>query len=291
LQTLHRLGVPELADNSTVRAARSAAFFSGKRLVGRYSFAQSALCVSRYVLDAALCRRLRQLGGRIIEDERFTGSPVAGIVMATGRRLSATERGWRWFGLKAHASDIALIADLEMHLSENAYVGLCRLGNAEVNVCGLLRSRSGTTPPQNAIDLLRGTPGSELDARLRCAVFLPESFCAVAGLSLRPQAIAADECRMGDALSMIAPITGNGMSMALESAELATDPLVAYAREEQSWESALSRVADAFEKRFARRLRWAWRFHRLIFSRAGQYSVQWLLRFPPVWQRCFALTR
>src|SRR5258706_378699 len=64
-------------------------------------------------------------------------------VPATGRNAQSIENGWRWFGLKAHARHVSLTADLEMHVAPNGYVGLCRLADDEVNVCGLFRRRAG----------------------------------------------------------------------------------------------------------------------------------------------------
>ena len=75
-----------------------------------------------------------------------------------------------------------------------------------------------------------------MNQRLAAAEFDENSFCAVAGISLRPQRAAARaECCVGDAITMIPPVTGNGMSMAFESAELAVEPLAAWSRGEISW--------------------------------------------------------
>src|SRR5262249_55195418 len=161
-----------------------------------------------------------------------------------GRRLKPQDNGWRWFGLKVHAREVALKADLEVHALPTGYVGLCRLKDGEVNVCGLFRrgaaarapslspsdgqrgssesaNQSQRSPADTHVlrsELLRGNPGTILRARMAGAVFDSRSFCSVAGLCLRPQrATASSECRLGDSLTMIPPVTGNGMSMAFES--------------------------------------------------------------------------
>ena len=56
---------------------------------------------------------------------------------------------------------------------------------------------------------------------------------------------------------MIPPVTGNGMSMAFEAAEMAIGPLAAYSRGESSWSEARESVAAACDRAFARRLAWA----------------------------------
>jgi hypothetical protein len=178
-----------------------------------------------------------------------------------------------------------------MHVGRDAYVGLCRLPGGEVNVCGLFRRRVGEPAAGNSLELLRGAPGSELNRRLRDARFDAESFCAVAGLSFRPQNVGARDCRVGDALALIPPITGNGMSIAFESAVLAAAPLEAYARDGKTWEGALKEIAALFRKQFSVRLAWAARLQRVIFSSAAQPALGLLVRLPFVWRTCFTLTR
>ena len=90
---------------------------------------------------------------------------------------------------------------------------------------------------------------------------------------------------------MIPPLTGNGMSIAFESAALAADALEAYARNRKTWESALREIAALFRGQFAARLAWAARLHGVIFSPAAQPVLGLLVRLPFVWRACFMLTR
>ena len=280
-----------LLDNSRPferRPAEYASFFSSRCHVGRYRLPESALAISRFVLDAAMARTFQELGGELRAGERWRADRFGeGVVCAAGRRATAIEDGWRWFGLKVHARNVTLEADLEMHVGKNAYVGLCQLANGEVNVCGLFRRRVNETPHDEPMDWLRGETRSLLFARLEGAQFDRASFCAVAGLSLRPQPIDESECRIGDALTMIPPITGNGMSMAFESAQMAAGPLTAYARGESSWQQASIEIARLLRRKFSRRLQWAGLLHRLIFSP----TLPLLLRWRPAWRASFAMTR
>ncbi len=166
--------------------------------------------------------------------------------------------------------------------------------DGEVNVCGLFRSR--TAQPQLARqwrDKLRGEPGSALRERLGGAVLEEDSFCAVAGLCLEPcRAATQDECDLGDALTMTPPITGNGMSMALESAELAVQPLIDYHRGERSWEEARREIARRCDERFRSRLRTAAWLHRALFQPLARRLLPEVLgRFPGVWRMVFGQTR
>ena len=64
---------------------------------------------------------------------------------------------------------------------------------------------------------------------------------------------------------MIPPVTGNGMSMAFEAAELAIDPLADYSRGVLTWSDAQQAIARACDERFAQRLTWARWLQKLMF--------------------------
>ena len=214
-------------------------------------------------------------------------------MQATGRRPQAKPDGWRWFGLKVHARNVELAADLEVHLMPNGYVGICRLADGVVNVCGLFR-RSGETDSIPArTEMLRGIPGSMLRERLAKAEFVSESMCAVGGLDLRPNhEDNVNECRIGDALTMIPPFTGNGMSMSFEAAGLAAGPLEEWSRGKSSWVEAQTNIASRCETAFRRRLTWAGRLHAMMFIGPLQPLVAaWLPRSGWAWEFLFSHTR
>jgi flavin-dependent dehydrogenase len=132
-----------------------------------------------------------------------------------------------------------------------------------------------------------------LGTRLSRAVFDETSFCSVAGLSLEPQrALDQNECCIGDSLTMIPPVTGNGMSMAFESAELAIEPLKDYSTGTLSWQEVQRQIARRCDGAFASRLAWARGFQRILFMPALRGSALFFAaRFPGIWGASFALTR
>jgi len=291
---LARLGLRELIDQAGAVNARTAAFFSSTKSAAPRALPSAAICLSRYTLDAALADKFRELGGELLEGSRFTGDFGEGIVRATGRRARAEENGTRWFGLKVHARNVALAADLEMHVSPRGYVGLCKINGGEVNVCGLFRKYADeNSEAGNGRKLLRGQPGSPLRQRLANAEFDESSFCAVAGLSLRPeQAAMRIEVCVGDSITMIPPVTGNGMSMAFESAELAIAPLAAWSRGETSWNEARQQIAGDCDAVFARRLAWAKWLQRIVLTPALQNPfVALAARCDWFWRLAFERTR
>ena len=292
--TFARLGLRELIDEAGAVSARTTAFFSTTKSTAPRPLPSAAVCLSRFVLDAALAKKFRELGGELFEGRRFAGNFDEGIVRATGRRARTEAGGSHWFGLKIHARNVSLAADLEMHVSPRSYVGLCKINGGEVNVCGLFRKDAGENgEARNRHELLRGQPGSPLRQRLAHAEFDENSFCAVAGLSMQPQPAAARvEICVGDAITMIPPITGNGMSMALESAELALVPLTAWSRGEISWNDARQKIARECDAVFARRLAWAKWLQRIILTPALQNPLVMLTaRSDCIWQMAFERTR
>jgi 2-polyprenyl-6-methoxyphenol hydroxylase-like FAD-dependent oxidoreductase len=292
---LSRLGLREAFVQAGLVLARTAAFYLGPSGSPVRPLPEPALCLSRFTMDALLADQFRQAGGELRENARWREEDFGeGVVRANGRRLQPRADGCRWFGLKVHARNVPLAADLEMHGTQTGYVGFCRLPDGEVNVCGLFRQTPGKADgAQSWRDLLRGQPGTPLRERLAGAAFDEGSFCSVAGFSLRPQRAAAQpECCIGDALTMIPPVTGNGMSMAFESAAMALGPLADYSRGESSWSEARQSVAAACDRAFARRLAWARWLQWMMFTpllrgwpSSGVLHSEWL------WRTMFTRTR
>ena len=311
--TLARLGLRRLMEEAGSVEANTAAFFSRTNGSPSRRLPSGAICLSRFDMDHALAEEFRKLGGELLEGRHAAAGYFGeGFVRATGRRRQAEKNNSRWFGLKMHAiGDCrnAMAADLEMHVSANGYVGLCRINGGRVNVCGLFRrdrKRSnaqacGTKPSTcthareegDARQFLKGVAGSILNERMERAVFDEDSFCAVAGLSLRPERAASRaEICVGDSITMIPPLTGNGMSMAFESAEMAMGPLMAWSRGELSWAEAQRAVARLCDAAFSRRLAWAKWLQALALAPALQdWLVLALARSEWCWRMLFEKTR
>ena len=297
LAVLDRLGLLTRFEQAGAVHASTVMFVCGSNRSPVRQLAAPALCLSRHAMDALLAETFQQLGGKLLVNTRWTsGDNREGVVQAAGRRTQPAEKSPRWFGVKAHvsrSSPVNLEADLEMHISPDGYVGVNRINGGEVNVCGLFRAREGTRRPESKQDWLRGEKKSLLHARLGAAEFAPESFCSVAGLQLKPQRAAAKkECCIGDTLTMTPPVTGNGMSMAFESAELAIAPLAAYSRGELDWLSARRQIARRCDGTFSRRLAWARRLQWMMVSPVlqGRLGAR-LLRSDWLWQWMFTQTR
>jgi hypothetical protein len=91
---------------------------------------------------------------------------------------------------------------------------------------------------------------------------------------------------------MTPPVTGNGMSMAFESAELAIGPLASYSRGELDWPQTQQAVAHACDHAFSRRLAWARCLQWMMFSPFFKGPLAALvLRSTWLWQAMFTNTR
>lgn len=292
--SLQRLGLRNKIIEGGAYCAKNAIFFSGKTVSEPKTLPQDALCISRFALDNLLADEFQKLGGVLHCNSRWTGEFDEGIVRASGRRVQTNVNGWRYFGLKVHARNVQLAADLEMYFVPNGYVGICQLSGGEVNICGLFRSRTALPDlSSHWRDWLGGSHGSALATRLAEAEFDEESFCSVAGLSLEPQTASAhNECCIGDSLTMIPPVTGNGMSMAFESAEIALEPLVNYSVGKIRWNAAKEIIARRCDEKFSRRLTWANILETGLF-RPGLRHISLLLasRLPGFWSTLYSRTR
>ncbi|HEY8961290.1 MAG TPA: hypothetical protein VIM57_03730, partial [Luteolibacter sp.] len=208
-----------------------------------------------------------------------------GLVWTAGR---ISQRG-DWIGLKCHFDDLPVLADLEMHLGQNGYAGLAGIEDGRVNVCGLFRvDRSlRLKGPELLFAYLTRSGNGPLVDRLRRGRADAMSFQAVAGFELGRQPAGDGDCVLGDAESMIAPFTGNGMSMAFQGAELALDPLEGWSRGHLSWSSCVAAIRDRLRTRFRRRLLFSSLLHRVLLHRRGRrvlegFSRSGLLPFHPL---------
>lgn len=269
-ETLERLGIAEaLADAERHRFSK---WFRNGRKILQAELPEPALGFSRWRLDDRLQKAFREADGELRTSDRMRREPAEGLVWAAGRVPVKSD----WIGLKCHVLDLPDDAGLEMHLGSNGYVGMSPVEGGRVNVCGLFRVDRSL--PGKGVELLfryLEVGGNEgLADRLRACEIDDSSWCGVAGFHLGMQPAEAGLCAIGDAWGMIPPFTGNGMSMAFESAALALDPLVDWSRGQASWAESVDRVRAAGERRFHRRLKNALALHRVLLHGTGQALIE-----------------
>jgi flavin-dependent dehydrogenase len=225
----------------------------------------SGMGISRWVLDHRLQAEFVKSGGLLRTGSRIP--PGDGVVWAAGR----VRTGGKWIGVKCHLRNIHLAADLEMHIGTNGYAGLAKIENGMANVCGLFRRQKGIGGREALFQCLRAGGLASLADRVSQADPDPDSFCAVAGFETGRQA--GPPCSVGDAANMIPPFTGNGMTMAFESAESALPALLEYAAGKTGWDLVCKEVRLAQARRFASRMRTACLLHSVILRWPGALSA------------------
>ena len=248
---------------------KDSAWWLGNRMKMKRPLPGTALGVSRHRLDNALARHFQCLGGRLLTGSRFADDPGEGIVFATGKKACTSRR---WIGLKLHVRDYPLDADLEMHLGDGAYFGASKIEDGQVNVCGLARIHSGIRGsfPDLLMSYLRRSGLNVLADRIDVSNVDADSFSTTAGFEPGYQPADAGRCQIGDTFAMVPPFTGNGMSMAIESAVIASDSLLGYSSGRINWSDCIQCIREKLHRRFRRRLLLAKWLHPFLVYPSGQ---------------------
>ncbi|MDB6115104.1 MAG: putative electron transfer oxidoreductase [Lacunisphaera sp.] len=252
---------------------REIAWFHDGHLARRQRLPSPAIALSRHRLDARIARAFADAGGQLLTNHRSTAlDPVPGRVFTTGRRRAQSG----WLGLKIHARNLPLLCDLELHLGAETYIGLSRVEDGRVNLCGLFRRREiSAKGSELLLAYLHAANLSGLAARLAGADFDEASFSAVAAVDFDQHVPETDRVSLGDACAMIPPFTGNGMAMAFQSAETALEPLLAYAAGTTEWPETCHTIQSALQQRFRLRLAAADLLHPFLLQPPRQ---RWLAR-------------
>lgn len=256
-------------------AHRDVAWFCGERMVRRQTLTAPAWGISRITLDKRMADHFVEAGGDLRTRTRIADNACPpGRVLAVGRPAHASE----WVGLKLHLRGIELEADLEVHLGRGSYVGLCKVDDGWINLCGLFSRQ--TVSRGAGEDLFRRTLLASglvsLAKRVEHAEIRRGSAMATAGLAYARQ-VDGTTLQLGDAFAMIPPFTGNGMALAFQSAMAAFAPIKAWSEGASSWTRAVHEAKRAIAVNARRRLRIARMLH------------PWLLR--PMRQRVFSFAQ
>ncbi len=247
------------------------------RKIGIQRLPVPAWGICRRTLDARLAAGFVAAGGDLRCNTRAVQRGCApGRVLATGR----SPRAEGWIGLKVHARGMALADDLEVHLGRGCYVGLCRVDEGWINICGMfpraeLRGNRGVHALNCALE--RGGL-AVLAGRLRDAEVRPGSEAAIAGLAFAETDRDESRLHIGDACGAVPPFTGHGMALAFQSAACALPPLRAWARKDCSWAVAVVEARAAIRRCTAHRLRLARVFHPWLLCPRRQRLLSAMLR-------------
>jgi flavin-dependent dehydrogenase len=256
----------------------------------RTALPNPAIGISRYALDALLMNRARAAGVLVHEGcavTRIDGSLRDGfgvetlgddtqadtrsdtwrarvVIGAWGRR-SRLDRSVRgdvaadspWVAFKAHFEG-EMPGVVELHAFADGYCGVAPIEGGTVNACWIMhRDRIPDQGADRFQVMLSGVlPENPLLAdrlsSLRSLWDKPVSASQLSFLSTSP--FASDVCLVGDAAGMIAPLCGDGMSMALTSGIFAAAEAGPFLRSETTAAEFTARYTRAWRRAFSRRM-------------------------------------
>lgn len=242
----------------------------------------TAFGLSRYAFDQILLKKaeasrvevrtgtnIRNVRGNLSDGfvmETGVGSVEARAVVGAFGKRSVLDRALSrpfiqqnspYVAFKAHFEGDGVEDRIELHAFDGGYCGLSGIERGLTNVCWIAHAdrlkRDGGSPDAMLENSL--SSNTKLRRRLAGLLRVSDSFEAIAQISFEKKgATDGDLFMVGDSAGMIAPLCGDGMAMALHSAELATPVLSNFLNGRITAQQAKRAYTDAWERAFSKRL-------------------------------------
>lgn len=246
--------------------------------------------LSRYIMDEALHTAAMQSGVQLHLSTTVTGIEQHGkgytvrtkqgtdtnlfharaVIAAWGANSQISNAGHRpdaaascqqaYIGVKTHYAGLRMDSVIEMYFFDGGYLGLCPIEDGSVNAAALLNRSEFVKAGKSVLSILEAAiqRNRRLAERLATAVPVHDTQAAIAPVYLQHKPTPWNGLpRIGDAAAMIAPLCGDGMSMALRSAALCAPLADSFLRGSISLLEWEQRYTHAIRQEFARPLRWA----------------------------------
>ena len=250
-QSLQALGLDDAVATLTPSLLSQAKFVSRRGFALQLPLPGYAWGVSRYALDTALAigaqhagvelhtgvtvRGYQAVDGAFLVQTRDADGPAVvrarTVIAACGRHTQAglppqsrsAAAQARYVGVKCHFDQVEMPTQVELFMLPGGYVGINPIEGGRVNVCFLIAYATFAQAGKRLEPLLDKAAqwNPAFGQRLAHGRFLPETAAVVAPVdTYRPAAPWAGLACIGDTAAMIPPLCGDGMAMALRSAEL-----------------------------------------------------------------------
>ena len=164
---------------------------------------------------------------------------------------------------------------ITLFIFAGGYLGISPIGSGRVNICFLPRTsnlRAVGGRPDGVLSWI-GQQHPRLERWLEALE--PEgSFLSSSGIRFGLRAAPGPALAIGDAMGMIPPLAGDGIAMAMRSAELAAPLLSRYLSDDASWGSVRTDYARVWRREFGQRMRVARAVHRIAARPAGARALR-----------------
>ncbi len=256
----------------------------GERRTLEFSFPTPARGISRRVLDELLFRAAGTAGARLVEGATVTAIDGESLTVSRGEesesiqarvlvgawgrwgrfdaqfgRAFVRDRSHRHFGFKRHYRRLSggTSDSTDLLSFDRGYLGVNDVEGGDTNVCGLvhgdrLRGHRGRWDA-----FMERLAGESPAIRTMLDDYAPaqDEFLSSEPVVFRPKsAVERGVFLVGDASGVIDPLTGNGMSMAIQSALIAAPFILNALNDRRSAEDGYRRAHESF---FQPRLRWS----------------------------------
>ncbi|HYH56873.1 MAG TPA: FAD-dependent monooxygenase [Anseongella sp.] len=275
----------------------------------RQELSPGGLGVSRYRIDECLALRAEELGAEVLDGTKVTeiryqndnfvinsnkGTFTARTCCGAFGKRSNLDVKWKrpflrqtgrnFIGVKYHVLLDRPRDTIELHHFRGGYCGISPIEENKFCICYLataptLGSQANDIRRMEEAVLFRNP---FLRAAWKQAVFLYEKPLTISGISFgKKEQVENHVLMLGDAAGMIAPLCGNGMSMALRSSKMAADLLSSFLEGEMPQAVLEKTYRQQWKTAFGRRLK-AGRLIQHVFGMdaAANLLVPVLKRFP-----------
>lgn len=271
-----------------------------------------AIGISRYELDRILHQKAQAAGAEIVTKATVTGirksdSHVYEVDSRQGDQLvryqaravigaygtkkprgtataaEETRDGIVYIGIKSHYSGINVPERVELYFCNGGYIGISPIEDGKINVAALLTLDSVQGSGKSVLEILHvaSQTNSRLAARLTEGTPVPGSQVSIAPLRLSDIPEPWSEFpHVGDAMLMIPPLCGDGMSIALRSALLCSSWTDKYLQGTLSYHQWQNGYSDEANKEFTQLLKRARRIQKLAFARTNRLYPGLARMFP-----------
>ncbi|MBP2000121.1 flavin-dependent dehydrogenase [Paenibacillus shirakamiensis] len=321
-EMLDHLDIDLLEQSHSPSLIHSAKIYMPRGGVIQANLPGPAYGISRFTLDRLLHQKAINAGAEVVtkavvtridqaqeqryevhikqgrQETRYVAKAVIGAYGTKGPRHShaTKEKSSKdvYVGIKSHYKGIDLSSEVELYFCDGGYVGISPIENGLVNVAALLSLEVVQRYGKSVLDILNGiaNTNSQLAKRLAEGASVPKTQVSVAPIRLseHPQPW-SEYPHVGDALLVIPPLCGDGMSIALRSAVLCSRCTDAYLRGSLSlveWQSQYSREAH---EEFEVLLKRARRIQNMAFAKTNWIYPSVVRLFPGLGRYLVKITR